>query len=112
MSKERTDEFLQWRGVIDQPDARPDQVLDDKEATWQKLAERLGERRRNRLSGYRIAVACLLFALLIIPIARLFQDRNGVAGVLSRHKPGKQLPSVATSLERRPHAATATTNGN
>jgi hypothetical protein len=79
MSKERTDEFLKWRGLVDQPDARPDQVLDDKETTWQKLAERLGERRRNRLSGYRIAAACLLFAL-IIPAARLFQDRHSVAG--------------------------------
>ena len=65
MSKERTDEFLKWRGLVDQPGDRPDQVLDDKEATWQKLAERLGERRRNRLSGYRIAAACLLFALII-----------------------------------------------
>jgi hypothetical protein len=110
MSRERTDEFLKWRGLIDQPDACPDQVLDDKEATWQKLAERLGERRRNRLSGYRIAVACLLFALLIIPAARLFQDRHGVAGVLGRRQPGQQLPRVATSVVRRPHAVTVTTS--
>ena len=108
MSKERTDEFLQWRGLVDQPDDRPDQVLDDKEATWQKLAERLGERRRNRLSGYRIAAACLLFAL-IIPAARLFQDRHGVAGVPGRHRPEQQLPPVATSAVRRPHAAPAAT---
>jgi hypothetical protein len=108
MSRERTDEFLKWRGLIDQPDARPDRVLDDKESTWQKLAERLGERRRNRLSGYRIAVACLLFALLIIPAARLFQDRHGVAGVPSRRPPGQQLPRIATSVVRRPHAVTVT----
>src|SRR5271154_6880766 len=99
MSKERTDEFLRWRGLVDQPAARPDQVLDDKEATWQKLAERLGERRRNRLSGYRIAAACLLFAL-IIPAARLFRDRHSAAGVTGRHHPEKQLPPVATSVVR------------
>ena len=109
MSRERTDEFLKWRGLIDQPDARPDQVLDDKEATWQKLAERLGERRRIRLSFYRIAVACFLFALLIIPVARLFQESHGVAGVLNRHQPGQQLPRVATFVVRRPHPATETT---
>jgi hypothetical protein len=108
MSRERTDEFQKWRGLIDQPDARPDRVLDDKEATWQKLAERLGERRRNRLSGYRIAVACLLFGLLIIPATRLFQDRRGVAGVLSRRQQGQQLPRVATSVVRGPHAVTVT----
>ena len=108
MSKERTDEFLKWRGLVDQPDDRPDQVLDDKEATWQKLAERLGERRRNRLSGYRIAAACLLFAL-IIPAARLFQDRHGVASVPGRHRPKQQFPTVATSAVRLPHAATAAT---
>ncbi len=109
MSKERTDEFLHWRGLVDQPDARLDQVLDDKEATWQKLAERLGERRRNRLSGYRIAAACLLFAL-IIPAVRFFQDRHGVAGAPGRHHPEQQLSPVATSVARRPHAATATTD--
>jgi hypothetical protein len=109
MSKERTDEFLQWRGLVDQPDTRPDQVLDDKEATWQKLAERLGERRRNRLSSYRIAAACLLFAL-IIPAVRLFQDRHDAAGVHRRRQPEQQLSPVATSDVRRPHAATATTD--
>ncbi len=108
MSKERTDEFLQWRGLVDQPYNRPDQVLDDKEATWQKLAERLGERRRNRLSGYRIAAACLLFAL-IIPAVRLFQDRHDAAGVHHRHRPERQLSPVATSDVRRPHSATAAT---
>jgi hypothetical protein len=110
MSSERADEFLHWRGLIDRPDARPDQVLDDKEATWQKLAERLGGRRRNRLSGYRIAVACLLFALLIVPAARFFQDRHGVAGALSRHQPGQRLSRVATSIVRRPQAVPVVTN--
>jgi hypothetical protein len=96
MSNERTDEFLKWRGLLDQPDARPDQVLDDREATWQKLAERLGERRRNRLSGYRIAAACLLFAL-IIPAARLLQDRHNDAGVLRLRQPVRRLSPVSAA---------------
>jgi hypothetical protein len=102
MSKERTDEFLQWRGLIDQPEDRPDQVLDDKEATWQKLAERLGDRRRNRLSGYRIAAACLLFALMI-PAARLFQDHHGIAGT-----PGIRRPATSSDLRRTALPASAT----
>jgi hypothetical protein len=100
MSNERTDEFLKWRGLLDQPDARPDQVLDDREATWLKLADRLGERRRNRLSGYRIAAACLLFVLLI-PAARLFQDRHGAAGTVPSRQPVRQLPPVSTTAVRQ-----------
>jgi hypothetical protein len=102
MSKERTDEFLKWRGLMDRPEDRPDQVLDDREATWQKLAERLGDRRRNRLSGYRIAAACLLFAL-IIPAARLFQDRHGIAGT-----PGTRRPATPSDLQRTALPASAT----
>jgi hypothetical protein len=105
MSKERTDEFQKWRGLIDQPEDRPDQVLDDKEATWQKLAERLGDRRRNGFSGYRIAAACLLFAL-IIPAARLFQDRHGIAGT-----PGTRGPATPSDLRRTALPASATAVG-
>jgi hypothetical protein len=75
MSNERTDEFLRWRGLLDQPDARPDLALDDREATWQKLADRLGERRRNRLSGYRLAAACLLL-LALVPAFRFARGRH------------------------------------
>jgi hypothetical protein len=101
MSNERTDEFLKWRGLVDQSDDRPDQVLNDKEATWQKLAERLGERRRDRLSGYRIAAACLLFAL-IVPAARLFQDRHSVAGT-----PGIRRRATPSDLQRTAVPASA-----
>jgi hypothetical protein len=115
MSNERTDEFLKWRGLLDQPDARPDQVLDDREATWQKLADRLGERRRNRLSGYRIAAACLLFVLLI-PAARLFQDHHGAAGIVRPRQQGRQLPPVSATAVRQQHvpaaAGSVATTGN
>ena len=111
MSNERTDEFLKWRGLLDQPDAQPDQVLDDREATWQKLADRLGERRRRRLSGYRIAAACLLFAL-IIPATHLLRDHHSDAGILPPRQPVRQLPPVSASVVRQSHtpvAAAATT---
>ena len=107
MSNERTDEFLKWRGLLDQPDAQPVQVLDDREATWQKLAERLGERRRSRLSGYRIAAACLLFAL-IIPAAHLLRDHHSDAGILPSHQPVRQLPHVSATAVRQSHAPVAT----
>jgi hypothetical protein len=73
MSNERTDEFLPWRGRLDQPDALPEQGLDDHEASWQRLAERLREKPRRRLTRYWVAAACLLFAL--IPAVRFFHPR-------------------------------------
>ena len=106
MSNERTDEFLKWRGLLDQPDAQPDQVLDDREATWQKLAERLGEGRRSRLSGYRIAAACLLFAL-IIPATHLLRDHHSDAGILPPRQPVRQLPPVSASVVRQSHTPVA-----
>ncbi len=72
MSNERPDEFLSWRTHLGQPDALPEQGLDDREASWEKLADRFREKPR-RWTGYWIAAACLVLALA--PIARLFKDR-------------------------------------
>jgi hypothetical protein len=107
MSNERTDEFLKWRSLLDQPDARPDQVLDDREATWQKLADRLGEHRRNRLYGYRIAAACLLFAL-IIPAVRLFQDRHSTAVNLRAVPAARPVAAAAVRQQHAPAGAVTT----
>lgn len=73
MSKEKTDEFLSWRGRLDQPDALPEQGLGNHEASWQRLAERLREKPRRRVTGYWVAAACLL--LVLIPAIRLFHPR-------------------------------------
>ena len=73
MSKEKTDEFLSWRGRLDQPDALPEQSLGNHEASWQRLAERLHEKPRRRVTGYWVAAACLL--LVLIPAIRLFHPR-------------------------------------
>lgn len=76
MSNERTDEFLTWRGRLDQPDALPEQGLDNHEASWQCLAERLREKPRRRMTGYWVAAACLLLAL--IPAVHFFHPRPTV----------------------------------
>jgi hypothetical protein len=73
MSNERTDEFLSWRVRLDQPEALPEQGLDDHEASWQRLAERLREKPRRRMTGYWVGAACLLLAL--IPVVRLLHPR-------------------------------------
>lgn len=75
MSNERTDDFLSWRSRLEDPEGIPGQALDDREATWERLMDKLRETPRRRFSGYRIAAACLLLAL--IPAFRLFQGRNG-----------------------------------
>jgi hypothetical protein len=75
MSNEKADEFLSWRTALAQPDALPEQGLDDPEAAWQQLYARLEEKpRRHFFYWYGIAAACLL--LLLIPAALLFRSRT------------------------------------
>jgi hypothetical protein len=72
MSNERPDDFLSWRRTLNQPDALSEHGLEDKEISWEKLAERLRDKPRRRWTGYWIAAACLLLAL--VPVARLFRE--------------------------------------
>jgi hypothetical protein len=75
MSNERIDEFLSWRGRLDDRQGVPGQGLDDREATWERLMDKISETpRRRRFFVYRLAAACALLAL--IPTVRFFQDRH------------------------------------
>ena len=75
MSNEKTDDFLAWRGRMDDPQGVPGHGLDDHEVTWERLMDRISETpRRRRFFGYRLIAACLLLAL--IPGVRFFQDRH------------------------------------
>jgi len=106
MSDERPDEFFSWRSRLGPPDALPEQGLDNRDLTWEKLTRRLGKTPgrdsasppgnhastrssfarlqpgRRRLPAYRIAAACLL--LLLIPAARLFHNHQ----TQTPHQPG------------------------
>jgi len=73
MSNERPDDFLSWRRTLSQPGALSEHGLEDREISWEKLAERLRDKPRRRWTGYWIAAACLLLAL--VPVARLFRDQ-------------------------------------
>jgi hypothetical protein len=119
MSNERPDDFQAWRSLLGQPDALPEQGLADKDATWERLFERLATKPR-RWPVYGIVAACILLAL--VPAARFFQDRP--ARTVSRHtkvepvafSPSDQRrpfrPAPATPLRRRglpPSGAAITT---
>lgn len=60
MSNERPNEFLPWRAQLTKPDALPELGLDDKELSWQHLAERLGKRPRRPGMIWWLAAAFLL----------------------------------------------------
>ena len=79
MSNERIDEFLSWRGRLEDPDAEPGHGLDDREASWERLMDkfRAGPRRR-RFRGLWVAAACVLLAL--VPLVHFYR-RAGVVTV-------------------------------
>lgn len=124
MSDERPDEFFSWRSRLGPPDALPEQGLDNRDLTWEKLTRRLGKTpgqdsaahpsgnhastrssfawlqpSRRRLPAYRIAAACLL--LLLIPAARLFHNHQTQtphqhqSGAVASHPP-EQSGTVAS----------------
>ena len=94
MSNEIPDEFAAWRRLLRRPDALPEQGLADREASWDKLFERLNERPRRLLFSYRVAAACLL--ILLIPAARFFQNRPSSAPRLPLAQPVAPLAVTPT----------------
>ena len=102
MSNEKIDDFLSWRGRLDDPQGVPGQGLDDHEATWERLMDGIRETpRRRRVFGYRLAAACLLLAL--IPAVRFFQDRpTRIVSIRSAER-----KRVLTPIPVAPPAATS-----
>ena len=117
MSDERPDEFFSWRSRLGPPDALPEQGLDNRDLTWEKLAARLGKApgqdsashasansvfarlrlTRYRFPAYRIAAACLL--LLLIPAARFFHNQPTH---ITRQPDSTASPKPGTLTARQP----------
>ena len=108
MSKEKPDEFLSWRRRLDRPEALPEQGLEDRELSWEKLAERLREKPRRR-TAYWIAAACLLLALA--PVARLFHDRRPPLALHSPVRPQARPEKVAETSGPAPAPEKVVTSG-
>ncbi len=122
MSEERPDDFFSWRCRLGPPDALPEQGLDDRDMTWEKLAPRLtkasgqvsrrqvpaqsfnipGQSWYHRLPVYRIAAACLL--LLLVPAARLFHNPTPPPTERSVTPPAASSPAVSPSTHLIPQS--------
>jgi len=75
MDNERPGERTLWSSRLEEPGALPGVGLTDKEATWDKLYDRLRETpRRRALPWLWTAAACLLLAL--IPAAFLLREKK------------------------------------
>lgn len=109
MSKEKPDEFLSWRGRLNRPEALPEQGLEDRELSWEKLAERLREKPRRRRTAYWIAAACLLLALA--PVAHLFHDRGSPLVLHSPLRPQARPEKVAAAPRPAPASGTTPASG-
>src|SRR5580704_13057453 len=101
MSNERADEFLSWRGRLSAPDALPEQGLEDKELSWQRLAERLQKQPRRRYITWWIAAACLIVAFFL-PATHLFRGRPAHPGRPNRvaARTPARIPVAAGSADR------------
>jgi len=98
MSNERINEFLSWRGRLDNPEEGAGQGLDDREATWERLMERFRKTQgRRRFSGFWIAAACLLLA--VAPIFHFFRERHVPVIAI---RPVVPKPVVRTAPVRQP----------
>jgi hypothetical protein len=118
MSNERPNDFLSWRRTLSQPDALSEHGLEDREISWEKLAERLRDEPRRRWTVYWIAAACLLLAL--VPVARLFRDHpraesprpaalrsTALRQATLRQAPPRPAALRPTALPPAPHPAAA-----
>jgi hypothetical protein len=98
MSNERHDEFLPWRAHLTKPDALPEQGLEDKELSWQRLAERL--HRQPRRLGIRLWIAAACLILVFFLPATLFRNRPAHPNRVALHPPAQRQP--ATSAQHPP----------
>ncbi len=105
MSNERPNEFLPWRGQLTPPDALPEQGLEDKELSWQRLAERLQKEPRRRGIAWWIAAACLILAFFF-PATHLFRTRPTHPNRIAHRSPAQREP--VTPAPSHPAPATST----
>jgi len=109
MSNERPNEFLHWRAQLTKPDALPEQGLDDKELSWQRLAERLHQQPRRPGIRLWIAAACLIL-VFFLP-ATLFRNRPAHPNHAALHPPAQRQPVTpnqrqpVTPVQRQPVAS-------
>ena len=106
MSNERADEFLPWRGRLTPADALPEQGLEEKELTWQRLAERLQKKPRRRFAAWWIAAAC--FVLAFLPASHLFRTRPAHPPRIALHPAARQpVAPLRGSRRERPAVSPA-----
>ncbi len=103
MSNERPNEFLPWRVTLTKIDALPGHGLDDKEQSWDRLAERLRNKPRRRgivwwMAG--VAAACLVVVFLLP--GTIFRDRPVVHNHVAVQPPAQ--PQPVTRAPSRPQS--------
>lgn len=99
MSNERPNEFLPWRAQLSKPDALPEQGLEDREQSWQRLAERLHKKPRRPGIAWWIAAACLIL-VFFLPATQLFRNRPVRPNRVAIRQPAQRQP--VTSLHGQP----------
>ncbi|MEO7046636.1 MAG: hypothetical protein ABI091_15130 [Ferruginibacter sp.] len=77
MSNEKTNNITSWRNKLEDADNLPNEILQDKNAAWEKLYGRLQpEAKKTKPVWYWAAAACLLLMLAIPFIINRINDKK------------------------------------
>lgn len=69
---------LPWRNNLEDADGLSAEILPDKNAAWEKLQSRLGEKiKPKKFITYWAAAACLLLAILV-PLILVYKKENNI----------------------------------
>ncbi len=83
-----------WKNKIEDIDHLPDAVLTNKNAAWEKLHNRLHEKKGIQPFWYWLAAACLLF-VIVVPVITGSKKQNSIVKNTNEKAPSKKQTIAA-----------------
>ena len=89
-----------WKNKLGELSSLPEENPFDRNASWDKLHARMGEKKQSKKAvWYWAAAACILFALMI-PVMIFNKKTDHIANVETKQKPPGANNSVALGIDK------------